>query len=64
MLMYFSDPSKCSCCQNNGRHDEYLVAGKCHRCEARAIMDACITANLRRNNVKLALSQMWMIGIQ
>ena len=62
--MYFSDPRKCSHCQNNVHQDEYLVAGKCHQCEARAIMQACITANLRRNNVKLALSQMWLIGIQ
>ena len=61
--MYFSDPHKCSYCQNNGRHDEYLVAGKCHRCEARAIMQACITANVRRGDVALASYQLRMIGL-
>ena len=61
--MYFSDPKKCSRCQNNVHQDEYLVAGTCHRCKVRVIMQASIDANVRRGDVELALSQMRMIGI-
>ena len=61
--MYFTDPRKCSYCQNNVHQDEYLVAGECHRCRVRVIMQACITENVRRGKVELAISQMRMIGI-
>lgn len=60
--MYFTDPDKCSRCQNHGYFDEYLVNGNCHRCNVRSILDACITANVKRGNIALAITQLRMIG--
>lgn len=44
--MYYSDPSMCSYCQNNGFTDK-LVKGKCHRCITRMIHYAAFTAEIR-----------------
>lgn len=44
--MYYSDPSMCTYCQNNGFNDK-LVNGNCHRCITRTIHYAAATAKIR-----------------
>lgn len=61
--MYFTDPSKCSRCQNHGWFDDLAFGRYCHRCITRGIMNACVTANVRRGNIALALRQLRMIGV-
>ena len=60
--MYFTDPRMCSRCQNHG-YFEYLVNGKCHRCEVRSILNACVTSNVRRGNISLAIKQLRLLGV-
>lgn len=54
--MYFTDPGKCSYCQNHGHFDEYLVHGICHRCVVRAIWRACCLANWKRERAERRLN--------
>ena len=60
--MYFTDPSKCTRCQNRGHFEESLINGKCHRCEVRGILSSCITANVRRGMISLAVRQLRWLG--
>ena len=60
-VMYFTDPRMCSRCQNHG-YFEYLVNGTCHRCIVRSIVNACITANIHRGDISLAITQLRSIG--
>lgn len=59
--MYFTDPSKCSYCQNHGWNDD-LVNGQCHRCNVRTIMSACVTANVRKGAFAMAVFQLRLLG--
>ena len=59
--MYFTDPELCSYHQNQGVFDK-LVNGQCHRCNVQAVLNACITANIRAGRIRLAVQQLRWSG--